>query len=128
MWTKANPSSAASITEMEAQQYVTNVAAATAIRDGTLDKREFTAQARLVFYLDLGRASQGCLAFAAQAGLLQDYPHNTAGTSFIACSTPTGTAFAPGHRKVWRPRGINAARPYPRGLPSGPTGRIELIA
>ena len=42
VWRKANPSSAATITETEAQQYVSDVAAANPDKDGTLDKMEFT--------------------------------------------------------------------------------------
>ena len=42
VWMKANPSNAATITETEAQQYVTDVAAANPDKDGTLDKPEFT--------------------------------------------------------------------------------------
>ena len=42
VWRKANPSSAATITETEAQQYVSDVAAANPDMDGTLDKMEFT--------------------------------------------------------------------------------------
>ena len=41
VWMKANPSNAATITEMEAQQCVTDVAAANPDKDGTLDKMEF---------------------------------------------------------------------------------------
>ena len=42
MWKKANPSNAATIPETDAQQYVTDVAAANPDKDGTLDKMEFT--------------------------------------------------------------------------------------
>ena len=42
VWMKANPSNATTITEMEAQQYVSDVATANPDKDGTLDKMEFT--------------------------------------------------------------------------------------
>ena len=39
VWMKANPSNAATITETEAQQYVTDVAAANPDKDGTRTRR-----------------------------------------------------------------------------------------
>jgi hypothetical protein len=43
VWNQANPGGAATITEAQAQPYVTDVKAANPDGDGTLDKAEFSA-------------------------------------------------------------------------------------
>lgn len=43
LWKQANPSNAATITEAQAQQFVSDVKAANPDKDGTLDRAEFSA-------------------------------------------------------------------------------------
>jgi hypothetical protein len=43
VWKQANPSNAKTITEAQAAQYVSDVKAANADNDGTLDRAEFSA-------------------------------------------------------------------------------------
>jgi hypothetical protein len=66
LWNQANPSNAATITQTQAQPFVTNFKAANPDGDGTLDKAEFSKACSMG--LVKGSASTGASSGASGSG------------------------------------------------------------